>query len=38
MKEGDENVLFNYKIKVIKLNKTLPESVEIQWVGKEVVA
>ncbi|CAN5543156.1 hemolysin family protein [soil metagenome] len=35
MKEGDEKTLFNYKIKVLKLNKTLPESVEIQWVGPE---
>ncbi len=38
MKEGDENTLFNYKVKVIKLNKTLPEIVEIQWVGKEIEA
>ena len=33
MKEGDENKLFNYKIKIIKLNKTLPELVELEWVG-----
>ena len=33
MKEGDENTLFDYKIKVIKLNKTLPETVEIHWIG-----
>jgi CBS domain containing-hemolysin-like protein len=34
MKEGDETKLFNYKIKIVKLNKILPETVEIQWEGK----
>jgi CBS domain containing-hemolysin-like protein len=32
MKEGEEKVLFNYRIKVIKLNKTLPEIVEARQV------
>lgn len=35
MKEGDEKTLFNYNIKVIRLNKTLPETVEVRWVGPE---
>ncbi len=33
LREGDEKVMFNYKIKVIKLSKTLPEVVEAQWLG-----
>ncbi|HWA33898.1 MAG TPA: hemolysin family protein [Cyclobacteriaceae bacterium] len=33
LREGDEKVIFNYKIKVIKLSKTLPEVVEAQWLG-----
>jgi CBS domain containing-hemolysin-like protein len=35
MKEGDEKTLFNYKIKIIKLNKTMPETVEVEWVGAD---
>lgn len=34
MKEGDETKLFNYKIKIVKLNKILPETVEVLWEGK----
>lgn len=30
LKEGEEIELFGYKIKILKLNKTLPELVEIQ--------
>jgi CBS domain containing-hemolysin-like protein len=33
LREGDEKVIFNYKIKVIKLSKTLPEVVEAHWLG-----
>ncbi len=33
LREGDEKVIFNYKIKVTKLSKTLPEVVEVQWLG-----
>lgn len=33
MKEGDEKTLFNYKIKVTRINKTLPETVEVEWIG-----
>lgn len=35
MKEGDEKILFNYKMKIIRLNNALPETVEIQWVGPD---
>jgi CBS domain containing-hemolysin-like protein len=37
MKEGDEIKLFNYKIKIVKLNKTLPETVEIEYSGPALV-
>jgi len=30
LKEGDEFVLFNYRIKILKVNQTLPESVEVR--------
>jgi CBS domain containing-hemolysin-like protein len=30
VKEGEEFVLFNYKIKVLKINQTLPEQVEVK--------
>jgi CBS domain containing-hemolysin-like protein len=30
IKEGDEFVLHNYKIKIIKINQTLPEQVEVK--------
>lgn len=30
LKEGDEFVLFNYKIKIIKITQTLPEQVEVK--------
>ena len=32
LKEGDEIELFGYKIKILRLNKTLPELVEIQHI------
>jgi len=35
IKEGEEKTFFNYKIKVIKLNKTMPETVEVEWTGPE---
>lgn len=31
LKEGDDVELFNYQIKIIKLNKTLPELVELRY-------
>jgi CBS domain containing-hemolysin-like protein len=33
LREGDEKVIFNYKVKILKLTKTLPEVVEVQWLG-----
>jgi len=30
VKEGDEFVLFNYRIKIIKITHTLPEQVEVK--------
>jgi CBS domain containing-hemolysin-like protein len=30
VKEGDEFILFNYKIKIIKITQTLPEQVEVK--------
>ena len=37
VKEGEENKLFNYKIKIVKLNKTFPETVEIEWDGQAMI-
>jgi len=30
LKEGDEFELFNYRIKIQKINQTLPETVEVK--------
>jgi CBS domain containing-hemolysin-like protein len=35
LKEGDEIELFGYKIKILKLNKTLPELVELQQLEED---
>ncbi|HEX5168767.1 MAG TPA: hemolysin family protein, partial [Cyclobacteriaceae bacterium] len=35
LKEGDEIKLFGYKIKILKLNKTLPELVELEPLKEE---
>jgi len=32
VKEGEEFELFNYKIKVMKVNQTLPEMVEVRLI------
>ncbi len=34
LKEGDEFELFNYQIKILKINQTLPEQVEVKLIGK----
>ncbi|HNU42130.1 MAG TPA: transporter associated domain-containing protein, partial [Cyclobacteriaceae bacterium] len=30
IKEGDEFILHNYKIKILKINQTIPELVEVK--------
>jgi hypothetical protein len=35
LKEGDDIELFNYKIRILKLNKTLPEIVELRFQDPE---
>jgi CBS domain containing-hemolysin-like protein len=35
LKEGDDIELFNYKIRILKLNKTLPEIVELRFKDPE---
>jgi len=37
LKEGDTFVLFGYKFKILKLNKTLPELVEATWEGESPI-
>jgi CBS domain containing-hemolysin-like protein len=37
LKEGDTFILFGYKFKILKLNKTLPELVEATWEGESPV-
>jgi len=34
LKEGEEFVIDNYKVKIIKMNRTLPELVELRTVGQ----
>ncbi|HEX7016646.1 MAG TPA: hemolysin family protein [Cyclobacteriaceae bacterium] len=33
LKEGDELELFSYRIRILKLNRSLPELVELQYIG-----
>jgi len=35
IKEGEEFELFNYRIKILKINQTLPESVEVYLIDKK---
>jgi CBS domain containing-hemolysin-like protein len=36
LKEGDEFDLFNYHVKILKINQTLPEQVEVKPIVKDV--
>ncbi|MDZ7648071.1 MAG: transporter associated domain-containing protein [Cytophagales bacterium] len=36
LKEGDEFDLFNYHVKILKINQTLPEQVEVKLIVKDV--
>ena len=37
LKEGDEFELFNYRIKIIKITQTLPETVEVKLITETPV-